>query len=443
MSRTFDCDKGFISKLLQTKDLTEVQDAQIDISYLSGDSKLAYKFITEMFTKTGEVPTVRAFTKKFPQYDLETVVNEDDEEVVGTEENMQYWCSELRAKKKHNSLADATEDILQSLEDYKADEAFDRMKKAVAYIENEVEPTEDVDITDTAGRKERYLKRKEAKGMLGIPTGIEHLDYILRGLQDETLSTVIANTGVGKTWLEVMIGSYAMTQGYNVLQFVTEMPIEQMRDRYEAMLYSMLHGSFNYSHFMRGTLSTKQEKKYFKFLDKELPKMQSLEVINATSMMGVSASYDKYGADLILIDGVYLMDDDQKADSDWLRVAHITRDAKKLAKRIKKPILVNSQADKNTSKKTGPELGNISYSQAIGMDSDNVIAMFRDQTMIADQEMCIKVIKQREGECGRVMMTWDFEHMKFSGIYSEKESGDSYSDEDSEEVGNNTLEEID
>ena len=56
-----------------------------------------------------------------------------------------------------------------------------------------------VDITkNTDDRKQAYLERKKNKGMIGISTGIPHLDYILKGLIKETLTTLIAGTGVGK-----------------------------------------------------------------------------------------------------------------------------------------------------------------------------------------------------------------------------------------------------
>ena len=710
MANTFDCDRGFISKLLQTKDMLTVKDAQIRVDFLSGESRLAYQYIYDVTISTGEVPSVRAFKRKFPNYELERVYDEEqDDLVVGTEENLQFWCNELRTKKKHNTLADATEKIVQSLEDFDVTTAYDKMKRVIAYIESEVEETHDVDITkDTEDRKKAYLERKKTRGVSGIPTGISHLDYLLRGLAPQTLTTLIANTGVGKrldlrtpiltpkgfvplssihagsivcgedgkfypvildtpvvntqvyrvtfedgthvdccadhlwkfktiddvvrgndwrvkttfeilnqhqiksgrafnlcipvnkaiqfeekelpippyalgcllgdggfttdsitftntesdvvtklnnslkdfgefvhrkgnpiqyvykrkhngnnlfkaldrlhlnwlystdkyipkdyllssveqrtellqglidtdghvnskghtqfftsseylykdfmylvrslgyrcrghfrrkgfieyrvtictdeyigtsvkhmnkyknaikgsrvnyynhlkivsieplkdrvdmkclmvdspdhtfvcgdfivthnTWLEVYIGSHAMLNNYRVLQFVTEMSDAQMRDRYEAMLYSMCYGDFNYDNFKRGMLDRKTEKKYFQFLEDDLPNMEPLQIITATGVMSVSAAIDKYKPDLVLIDGVYLMDDDQGADSDWLRVAHITRDLKKLAKRTKLPFFINSQADKNTSKRTGPELGSISYTQAIGQD---------------------------------------------------------------------------
>ena len=84
-------------------------------------------------------------------------------------------------------------------------------------------------------------------------------------------------------------------------------------------------------------------------------------------------------------------------------------------------------------------MGSISYTQAIGQDSDNVLALFRDETMIADQEMGVKVLKQREGECGRVYMQWDFDHMKFGAIFSERESGEDASFEDGDGTVKGTL----
>jgi replicative DNA helicase len=113
------------------------------------------------------------------------------------------------------------------------------------------------------------------------------------------------------------------------------------------------------------------------------------------------------------------MEDDQGSDQDWLRIAHITRDLKQVAKDTKKPIFINSQADSTTSKKTGPELDNISFSRAVGQDSDVVMALFRDENMIEDNEMKAKILKQREGITGSVMLNWNFDTMDFSPIYSD------------------------
>ena len=158
---------------------------------------------------------------------------------------------------------------------------------------------------------------------------------------------------------------------------------------------------------------------------------------SATGVSSVVSVVEREKPDLVLIDGVYLMEDEQGAKDDWLRVTHITRDLKKVAKNWHIPIMVNTQADKNTSKKTGPELGSIMYSQAVGQDSDNVLALFRDEVMINDKEMGVKVLKQREGVLGKVLIQWDFHRMNFDSIYSEdtgnSNSDDGYSNEEYEQ----------
>lgn len=434
MSASFDTERGFISKLLQTKDIMSVKDNQIKPSYFSGESRLAYQFIYDTVLSTGEVPSVRAFQRKFPRYELD-YVKVNGEKVVGTEEGIKFWCDELRLKVKHNTLADMVNKVAENLQDFNTEEAYSLLKKQIAYIESEVVESSDVDLTKgTEDRKRAYLDRKNNKGMRGIPTGFKHLDYILKGLENETLTTLIAGTGVGKTWLEILIGANCQLQNYRVLQFVTEMSEEIMRDRYEAVLFAKCYGSMNYNAFKSGALSLEDEKKYFEFLEEDLPNFEPLIIATATGVMGVSAAIDKYDPDIILIDSAYLMEDDQGAKDDWLRVAHITRDLKKLAKRCKKPIFINTQADKNTSKKTGPELGSIMYTQAIGQDSDNVLALFRDEVMINDREMGLKVLKQREGTLGKMTMNWDFDSMNFSEIYMEQSE-----ERDDGEIPDNTL----
>ena len=39
--------------------------------------------------------------------------------------------------------------------------------------------------------------------------------------------------------------------------------------------------------------------------------------------------------------------------------------------------------------------------------------------MLEDREMKVKVLKQREGTTGSVLLNWDFSTMNFSSIYSD------------------------
>lgn len=421
VKQQYSVERGFISKLVESKDFKLLKDQQIRPYFLTGDNRRVFQYIQECFKSTGEVPTPRVLKQKFPSYTLE-VHKVDGDEIVGTDETLLYWCKELRTKTKHNRMADITEEVAEKLDEGETEEAYALLKQGVWKIEDEIVESSSVDITkDTEDRKQLYLERKKNKGMMGIPTGIQHLDYLLKGLIKETLTTVIATTGIGKTWLLVLVGAYAQLNGYKVVCFITEMSTELMQDRFEAMLFGMMYGDFNYGNFKSGSLDIDTENAYFEFLEEDLPKLENLIIESATGISSVVSVIEREKPDLVLVDGAYLMEDEQGAKDDWLRVTHITRDLKKTAKQWHVPILINSQADQNTSKKAGPSLGDIKYSQAIGQDSDNILSLFRDEIMINDKEMGIRVLKQREGVLGKAIINWDFDHMNFKGIYSEKE----------------------
>lgn len=434
LKQSYSVERGFISKLLETGDMKLLKDLQIKSMFLTGENRKVFNYISDTFKTTGAVPTPRVVFQKFPSYKLET----NSEGNVGTDETLLHWCTELRTKAKHNKMCDIIEDVAEKLDNGETEEAYSEMKQGVWKIEDDIVQNDSVDITkNTEDRKAAYLRRKQNRGMMGIPMGIPHLDYLLKGLIDETLTTIIATTGIGKTWLEVFVGSYALLNNYKVCHFITEMSTDIMRDRYEAMIYGMMYDGFDYNDFKSGNLSIEQENNYFEFLENDLARLDPLVIENATGVSSVIAVIEREKPDLIMIDGAYLMEDEQGAKDDWLRVTHITRDLKKVAKNWHKPVLINTQADQNTSRKSGPGLGDIKYSQAIGMDSDNIIAMYRDEVMFNDNEMGIRVLKQREGMTGKVVMNWDFHRMNFSSIYSEEEQTSTSAEDTTGVIGMN------
>lgn len=429
----FDAERGFLSKLFETKDISLIKEQQIKASFFTGESKQLFNFFLDSFLKNGELPTERVINQYFPDYTFETFDNH-----IGTEENLLFWCHEVRRKAKHNYIADSVEEIAKNIDAFKTDEAFTQLKKCVSFIEGEISETSAVDITkNTEDRVQRYLKRKEQKGMVGLPTGIQHLDNMIRGLEKETLTLFMAKTGIGKTFLEVLIGSYCMLNGCKVLQCMTEMGTEIMQDRYDAMLFGMMYGDFNYSHFKSGKLSKEKEEDYFTFLRKDLPRLEPLILKNITSAVALKAEIELSRPDIVLIDGIYLMEDDQGARSDWERFTHITRDVKKLAKQEHLPIVANTQSD--IKGKDIPSLADVKYSQSTIQDADTVISLYRDAVMINDKELGMKIQKLREGVPGKVVINWDFDTMNFSGIYSERETSESDDAEESAEESNSVL----
>lgn len=419
-------DKSFISALIHSGELSTVKDKQIRNNFLGAETRRVYKYCCSYFEAHGKMPSERVFKRQFPDYEFDRVYDEElDDYVIGTEEPLTYWCDELRNKVKHNKLGDTAESIIDKLNSKDLDGAYNELKKALITIEGDVEETSAIDTTQTGeDRIARYEKRRDCQGLIGIPSGIAGLDFMLKGFQEKQLITLIASTGVGKTWLECIIGAYCQRNNYRVLHFTTEMSEEQIIDRYDALQVSCYYGSFNYTRFTDGKLTPEEEANYYDYLQNKSPKLERLIVDTAEGVSGVSAKIDLYEPDIVLIDGAYLMVDDLGAKDDWLRVTNIWRGLKKIAKSKAIPIFVNTQADSTTSKKTGAGLENIGFSKAIGHDSDIVLTLFRDEQMIEDREAKIKLLKHREGNLGSLMMTWDFKTMTFKEIYAEYDKSD-------------------
>lgn len=432
MQEEFNIERAFISCLLEKKEIDLLREERITPSFFTGDHKRVFTDIYKRHTTSGEIMSLATFRVLFPKYKLCRLKSGE----VGTEESLFFWIDALRKKVKHNRLADAVEDASVSLNNDDSEKAREILIKAINKIDIEIEKSEDTNLNENLDiRRREYEKKKINKGISGIPTDIPFLDFLLKGFQKETLTTMIAPTGVGKTMCQCLIAVNAVLQGYKVIYGLTEMSSAQIRDRLEMLLFAKKYGAISANQFKSGNLPSSVEHKYFQFLEEYIPTID-LPIFTAISPMQVAAEVDKHKPDLLLIDGVYLMEDDEKSDSDWLRVAHITRALKKLVKNKHIAGFINSQADKNTSRKIGAELGDISYSQAIGQDSDNILALFRTDQMRSDREMCLKVLKNREGSLGKIMLSWDFETMQFSEIYHDsidknegaEESSDLYVD---------------
>lgn len=432
--KRYNVERGFLSKLIETQDMKYIKDAQITGAFFIGENKRVFNFINKEYLVNGDFPTMRTLEQKFPAFEYEThEIN--GESVVGTDETISYWCRELRMKTTHNLLAETTEKLAEFLDSGDTEKAKELYNNIFFKLDDDIEIHERSEFNKTAeDRKARYLDRKNNNGIVGIPTGFEQIDFLLKGLVDDTLTTLIAKTGTGKTWILVLVGAYAILNNYRVCCYVTEMSREQMEDRFDAVLFGFMYDGFSYTDFKSGNLSAEKEEEFFSFLENDVDKLERLVIEDVSNVGEIMSSVRREKPDLVLVDSAYLMDDQQRTDSDWLRVAHITRSLKKdVAKGFHIPVFINSQADKTTSKKTGPALENISFAQAIGQDSDNVLAAYRDDVMYSDHEMGLKVLKSREGLTGKCVIQWDFKNMKFGSIYGETDASEDFDEVDNSE----------
>ena len=149
----FDIERGFITRLLVEQDIEVVRENKITEKFFTGDNRNAFKYILEITSKTGELPTVRAFQRALPRYKLE----KDSAGEVGTDENLLYWINELRRKVKHNTLADGVEEAAKLLNEGLVDDAEAFLRKKFYFVDLEVNNSGGVNLKDDIeARKQEY-----------------------------------------------------------------------------------------------------------------------------------------------------------------------------------------------------------------------------------------------------------------------------------------------
>ena len=136
-------------------------------------------------------------------------------------------------------------------------------------------------------------------------------------------------------------------------------------------------------------------------------------------MSQVAAKIERYKPDIVYIDGMYLMDDDQRARDNWLKIGNISRDLKKLAKRTLTPILATVQFNRQADNSKG-DASNIAYGD-IAKDADVILGLFQDEDQFLAKRMTLKVLKQREGQRPEIELDWDLNNMKFSEVSEQDE----------------------
>lgn len=177
-----------ISKIIEEGDYTPVSDNQITGKYLTGKHRKALQFIQKFMLKYGKVPSEEVFSRKMPNYEL-----------VETSESMDYYCDEVRNKSQHNEIVDTIESITELIGELETEKVVMELSQLLSKITSDFTKTDRVELNkNTKSRLDDYHERAKSGGVTGIPSGIDRLDHVTSGFNDEELIILIAFTSMGK-----------------------------------------------------------------------------------------------------------------------------------------------------------------------------------------------------------------------------------------------------
>lgn len=242
----------------------------------------------------------------------------------------------------------------------------------------------------------------------GVDWGFSYLDEATGGILPGEVALLVARTGVGKSLMVCRQAVRWAKKGKRVMVVSAEMPAVQLTYRMDAML-----GSFNPRFFRDPSMKSKLnslradvelELSVIKDVGGDIlfPRDRQLTVENL-----VTACNDQ-SPDVLIVDGVYLLQlADRNISSSWEKTKTCSNMIKQLTLDLNIPTLTTSQF-KRANKEDGFDLEDIAYSDALGQDSDTVVAMFKENP--SSRNIQLEIIKCRSGETGgsvQITNNWD------------------------------------
>lgn len=200
-------------------------------------------------------------------------------------------------------------------------------------------------------RYEKYIARTERFGkpsfkLWGIPTGISAIDGSKEGWMPGELIGFYARPTVGKTWMLLREGVIAWLAGYRVLLISPEMPASQIEYRIDALIAGQLGIPFSHGKARQGDPSVKAP--YTQLLErlKDNERWWTVDTVagRMANLSDIRALYHRYQPDLILIDGVSLLEDEQRSSSTWEAMKNVCYGLKTFATSVDTAIIVSHQA---------------------------------------------------------------------------------------------------
>lgn len=373
-------DQVLISHIIANRSLNEVLSAGITSKFFVGERwPKVWRWVTDYAVKHGEVPSEAAYRRNFPTYKL-----------VDVDEPLSGLIAEMMIRRRERIVQDGLQAAVNAFDersDMHDDERIQQTLELIVGISRDVVTdiaTNDiVNYTDVVGSAITRLLNMKPTSLLGIPSGFPTIDEATGGFQSEQLVTIVALPKRGKTSIALVAGMEARRGGWNVDMFSFEMANSELLERSIS-----LGAQVGLTDLQRGRLSPDEIDRVYAYeaeqseFDGELRLVHDISRI--TTVGAVDAHIERTQPDLVIIDGGYMMQDEngEKPGSPQA-LTNITRGLKRVAQRRRVPILLTTQGlESRTTKTKGIEMGSIGYSSSFAQDSDVILGLDRDDLMM-------------------------------------------------------------
>jgi len=332
-----------------------------------------------------------------------------------------YHLEELQQHYLNNTLKDILRSAATDVQSGNGDVALQELITKTSELKKNTSSIKDIDATNLQDAIAHFIHTQKLKeqGMVGIRTGLPGFDnYLPSGIMPGQLGVFLAYPGIGKSWLSLYFAVQAWRQGRSPLIISLEMSETEVRNRTYAI---MGEGVWSHRKLSNGEVELDMFKSWH---EKKIQGKPEFHIISNDSGGDVTPSVisgkiNQYRPDFVIVDYMQLMNSNQKAESETVRMKNLSRELKLLAIGQKVPIIAISSAtpDNITKLETVPTLGQTAWSRQIAYDADWVLALGRPVN--SDIIECV-FRKNRNGFMGEFLVQVDFD----KGYYRYKDYED-------------------
>ena len=295
---------------------------------------------------------------------------------------------------------------------------LDRRGKAEGYQDAATALWEAMEAIEEAGKSE--------DGIVGVRTGIAWLDHIMGGLRPGDLTILAARPAMGKTALALQIADHAASDGHGTAFASYEMSRARLMHRRIAARaqvdsHKLRTGRLDpsdYNHMSRSAHRLSALPLHIQYPPPRTVEGLRSDLIRLTRQQEVR---------LFVVD--YLQQMDGPGNNRNAQVEHISRNLKRIATDLDVHVLALSQLSRAVEHRSPPrpQLSDLRDSGAIEQDADNVLMLWRPEEYWdperppenADKwrgKAELLMPKQRDGETGRVVLSWEGAYQTFRAI---------------------------
>lgn len=405
-----------ISKVIQEKDINVPVRAGLKPDHLTGEWADIWQWVIEYNRTHGTTPSERVFMQ---QYGGITLYDAKDEP-------FSQLLDEIFDGYKKRCLFDSLTPGIAALNDNDVSKALEILSSGLQKASVESSRLRDVDIIQNwENRLARYEEMRATPNALrGIPTGFYGLDRITNGLRPQQFIVFAGEPKRGKSLFALIIANSAHIYGKRPLFVSFEMSIEEQEARYDALISKVPYGRI-----LAGDLTQADMKKITLALSRRKhmqPFVFSEDTASLTTVTALAGKIQEYRPDLLVVDGVYLMDDEEgEPKGSPQALTNITRSLKRLAQRFDIPVVATTQVlswklnNKKTRAVTADAIG---YTSSFAQDADLILGVERNPDI--DNQAIIRVVLARSSPTGEVHIKWDWSTMEFEEIFDGGENID-------------------